>query len=187
MMLKLQKKLAASVAGCSPKRIVFDPAKVEDIKEAITKTDIRLLIGDGTINVLPARGVSRGRANQIQLQKRRGLRRGAGSRKGKATARTPRKETWVKKIRAQRLFLKSLQEASIITHDIYRDLYSRAGGGYFRSINHIKIYMNEHSLTQKKKNVQQPTVQAGIENSAKEQKNMKKKTASAAPNELKKE
>jgi len=153
MMLKLQKKLAASVAGCSPKRIVFDPSKLEDIKEAITKTDIRLLLGDGTIKVIPKRGVSRVRANKIQLQKRHGLRRGAGSRKGKAGARTPGKETWVAKIRAQRGFLQQLFQSSIITHDVYRDLYKRAGGGFFRSINHIKIFMNEHSLVLKKKAV----------------------------------
>jgi ribosomal protein L19E len=36
MMLKLQKRLASSVAGCSQKRVSFDPARVEDIKEAIT-------------------------------------------------------------------------------------------------------------------------------------------------------
>lgn len=154
MMLKLQKKLAASVANCSPKRVVFDPARLEDIKEAITKTDIRLLIGDGTIKILPKQGVSRVRANKLQLQKSRGLRRGKGSRKGKASARTPGKQTWVKKIRALRRFLKQLLDSKLITHDVYKDMYKRAGGGFFRSISHIKIYLNERELIQKKQEAQ---------------------------------
>ena len=40
MNLNLQKRLAANVIGCSEKRVVFDPSRLEDIKEAITKTDI---------------------------------------------------------------------------------------------------------------------------------------------------
>jgi len=159
MILKLQKKLAAAVAGCSPKRIVFDPARLEDIKEAITKTDIRLLIGDDTIKVLPKQGVSRVRANKIQLQKSRGLRRGQGSRRGKASARTPGKQTWVKKIRALRRFLSKILEAKLITHDVYRDMYKRAGGGFFRSVNHIKIYLNERDLIKKRQHEAQPQKQ----------------------------
>jgi large subunit ribosomal protein L19e len=149
MMLKLQKRLAADVAGCSEKRIMFDPAKLEDIKEAITKTDIRLLIGDGTITVLPKRGVSRARANIIRNKKRRGMKRGAGSRKGRATARTPGKRAWINKIRVQREFLKEIKDKVIIPQETYKDLYRKAGGGFFRSIKHIKIFMNERNLAQK--------------------------------------
>jgi large subunit ribosomal protein L19e len=152
MMLKLQKRLAADVMGCSPKKIVFDPARLEDIKEAITKTDIRLLIGDGTITVLPKRGVSRARARETHTQKRRGLRRGAGSRKGTSTARHPKKRAWINKIRAQRDFLKELKDKTIVTQEVYKDLYHKAGGGFFRSIKHIKIFMDERNLAVKSGN-----------------------------------
>jgi len=153
MMLKLQKRLAADVMGCSPKRVVFDPSKLEDIKEAITKTDIRLLIGDGTISMLPKKGVSRGRANKIKLQKRRGLRRSAGSRKGKASARTPRKQAWVKKIRALRAFIAELREKELISPEDCKRVYMMAGGGFFRSIQHIKIFLTERDMWLKQKKV----------------------------------
>jgi large subunit ribosomal protein L19e len=146
MMLKLQKRLAASVLHCSPKRVVFDPARLEDIKEAITKTDIRMLIGDGAISERPQTGVSRFRANRMKIQKSKGLRKGIGSRKGKATARRPGKQAWMDGIRAQRKFLKYLKANALIKHDAFKELYLKSKGGYFRSIKHIKLYIDEHEL-----------------------------------------
>lgn len=150
MRLTLQKRLAASVSGASEKRIHFDPASLEDVKEAITKQDIRNLINEGVITVLPARGVSRVRANKLRKQKKKGLRKGLGSRKGKSTARNPPKRSWINRVRSQRKFLKRLLEGSIVTHDVYKDLYRKVAGGYFRSIKHIQIFMDERNLVQKK-------------------------------------
>ncbi len=146
MKLKLQKRLASSVMNCSEKRVIFDPAKLEDIKEAITKTDIRLLVGEGLIKEKPKRGVSRSRANKIKVQKSKGLRKGQGSRKGKASAREPKKEAWMRKIRAQRNFLKSLREKNYIQSKTFMNLYRKSSGGFFRSVNHIKLFIKEHKL-----------------------------------------
>jgi large subunit ribosomal protein L19e len=146
MILKLQKRLAANVLNCSPKRVVFDPASLEDIKEAITKTDIRLLIGEGAIWERPEKGVSRFRANKRKRQKSKGLRKGEGSRKGKATARRPKKQAWMDNIRAQRNFLKHLKSNNLLKHGAFKELYVKSKGGFFRSINHIKLYIHEHNL-----------------------------------------
>ena len=64
MDLSNQKRLAADLCKCSIKRIRFDEDRLEDIKEAITKVDIRGLINDRAIIKLPARGVSRSRARK---------------------------------------------------------------------------------------------------------------------------
>ena len=149
MKLKLQKRLAANILGCSEKRVIFDPAKLEDIKEAITKTDIRLLIGEGTIKRSPKKGVSRFRANKRKVQKSKGLRKGEGHRKGRATARESRKEAWMKRIRAQRKFLKNLKIKNLIKAEVYKELYTKSKGGFFRSTNHIKLYMQEHKMFSK--------------------------------------
>jgi large subunit ribosomal protein L19e len=146
MILKLQKRLAATVLNCSPKRVVFDPARLEDIKEAITKTDIRLLVGEGAISERPERGVSRFRANKRKRQKSKGLRKGEGSRKGKATARRPKKQAWMDRIRAQRKFLKYLKENSLLKPGAFKELYVKSKGGFFRSIKHIKLHIHEHEL-----------------------------------------
>ena len=151
MKLKNQKKLAADVMGCSEKRVKFDIERLDEIKESITKIDIKSLINDKAIYCDTKKGVSRVRARKIQKQKSKGKRRGEGSRKGKKTARLPRKKAWMGKIRAQRTLLKSLKDNNIINKEIYRQLYKKSQGGFFRSKRHIKLYIEEHSLIQKKK------------------------------------
>ena len=136
--------------GVSPKRVSFDPASLEDVKEAITKQDIRNLIREGIIRILPARGVSRARANKIKRQKRKGLKKGLGSRKGTKGARSPSKRKWINQVRSQRAFLKRILERKIVTHDVYKSLYRKVGGGFFRSVKHIQIFMDERSLVSKK-------------------------------------
>jgi len=151
MRLTLQKRLSARVMSCSEKRVIFDPARLEDIKEAITKTDIRLLVGEGAIKEKPKKGVSRVRANKRRVQRRKGLRKGEGRRKGKATAREPKKKIWMNKIRAQRKFIRHLKDNQLIKPEIFKQLYTKSKGGFFRSINHIKLYINENKLLLKPK------------------------------------
>ena len=49
MRLTLQKRLAAQMLKCSQKKIKVDETRLEDIKEAITKRDIRGLISENAI------------------------------------------------------------------------------------------------------------------------------------------
>ncbi|RME77657.1 50S ribosomal protein L19e [Candidatus Woesearchaeota archaeon] len=149
MNLKLQKRIAADVFKSSPKRVWFDQAHVEDIKEAITKEDIRALISQGIIREKPPANTSRARARKNLVQKRKGLRRGHGSRKGRATARLPSKLAWMAKVRAQRAFIKELLTKGIIEKTTYNDFYRKVKGGFFRSRRHIKLYMNDNNLAKK--------------------------------------
>ena len=147
--MKLQKRLGASVLGVGKSRVKCDPVNHDVIKEGITKTDVRKLIRDGVIRVLPARGISKGRAKVRAAQKRKGRRRGFGLRKGRATARQNPKRTWMNKIRAQRRLLSELKETKLITIKDYHTLYYKAKGGFFRSVGHIKLYIKEHNLLRK--------------------------------------
>ncbi len=144
--MKTQKRLAAQLLGVSQKKVVFDQQRLADIKESITKTDIRRLIADKAITKRPTSESSKSRARKIKVQKSKGLRKGKGSREGKRTARLPRKENWMNKIRSQRKFLSELRTSSVITNETYRKLYLKAKGGFFRSTRHIKIYLDEHKL-----------------------------------------
>ncbi len=143
MMLGVQKRMAADVLGCSPKRVVFDTEKLSEIKEAITKSDLRALIDQGVISKLAARGNSRSRARFNFAQKRKDKRKGQGSRKGAAGARTNRKEVWVNKVRLQRKFLKSLRESKVIQNAEFVELYKKIKGGFFRSKRHMELYLTE--------------------------------------------
>ncbi|MEE9525240.1 MAG: 50S ribosomal protein L19e [Candidatus Woesearchaeota archaeon] len=149
--LKLQKRLASDILKCSEKRIVFDQDKLEDIKEAITKLDIKSLISGEAIKRKPVKGVSRVRARKITIQKSKGKRKGPGSTKGKKTARLPKKKAWIGKIRIQRRFLKELRDKEFISKSNYHGLYRKSKGGFFRSKRHIKLYLEEHKLIQEKK------------------------------------
>ena len=97
MKLIVQKRLAANVLKCSRKRIKFDQDRLSDIKEAITKADIKVMIEDKAIIKKPARSTSRVRARKIKIQKRKGRQRGPGSKKGKKTARLSKKKKWTEK------------------------------------------------------------------------------------------
>ncbi|MFH1589774.1 MAG: 50S ribosomal protein L19e [archaeon] len=151
MNLKTQKKLAASVMKTSKKKIVFNPERLEDIKEAITKTDIRGLVSEDAITKSRIKGTSKVRVRINKSQRKKGLRKGASTRKGKKTARISKKETWMSKIRTQRAFLKLLREKKVIADKTFTDLYSKAKGNLFRSKRHIQIYLEEHKLIIKNK------------------------------------
>jgi large subunit ribosomal protein L19e len=151
MKLSVQKRLAADVLGCSQKRVQFDPERLADIKEAITKVDIKGLVKDKAISKKPVKSVSRARARKIQKQKSKGKQRGHGSRKGKENARGSRKVTWINNVRAQRQMLAKMKEKGIVTTQVYRSLYAKSKGGFFRSKKHLKLYIEERHLAKEKK------------------------------------
>ena len=146
MNLKNKKRLVQSLLGIGKKRIKFDPEKLSEIKEAITKKDIKGLINTESIILKQKKGHSRVRARKILIQKRKGRRKGIGSRKGKFTARLKPKKVWTSKIRVQRDFLRRLKEKELIDNKDYRELYLKSKGGFFRSKKHLKTYINERKL-----------------------------------------
>ncbi len=150
MKLNVQKRLSASILKSSKKRIKFDQDSLEDIKEAITKDDIRGLIKNRMIIKENKKGVSRARANEKKAKKARGQKKGHGKRKGKKTARMPKKELWMAKIRKQREFLRELKDKGLVSTKTYRMLYLKAKGGFFRSKRHLKLYINDNRLFESK-------------------------------------
>ncbi len=141
MDLRFQRRLAAEVLECGINRVWFDPDALDEIATAATKDDIRELIERGLIKRKPVKGVCRVRINKRKAQKRKGRRRGHGRRKGKSTARMPRKRAWIIRIRALRRRLKFLKEKGVLDSRTYRMLYRKAKGGEFRSVSHLNAYL----------------------------------------------
>ena len=139
--VKFQRRLAAEIFKCGEDRVWMDPNALEEIKEAVTKEDIRFLIKRGLIKKIPKRGISRGRINYLRMQKEKGRRKGPGSRKGKKYARYPRKLRWIKSIRGIRRTLKDLRDSDKIDSPTYRKFYRLAKGGTFKSKNHLLMHM----------------------------------------------
>ena len=150
-MLGVQRRLAADILKCGENRIRFDPGRIEDIKEAITKADIRALIGNGAIMKRRLLSTSRFWARNISKQKRSGKQKGAGSRKGKKTARLEPKRRWINNIRLQRNFIKTLRDKNAITTAMYHELYFKSKGGFFRSLRHLKMYTQERGIFKNEK------------------------------------
>lgn len=144
--MKTQKRLAASVLKTSPYKIKFSQSRLADIKEAITKSDIRMLVSEKAIKKDAVKGISRVRANKLKVQKSKDLRKGPGSREGKKTARLSKKKNWMNKVRSQRKLLAELKEKSKISNATYRELYYKSKGGYFRSRRHILLHLTEKEL-----------------------------------------
>ena len=148
-MLDVQRRLAAQMLKCGKNRVKFDPDSLEEIKEAITKADIRGLIGKRIISKKRLLNTSRFWARKTKHQKGLGKQKGHGSRKGKKTARTNPKRTWINKIRLQRSYIKSLRDSNSLLPDHYHELYMKSKGGFFRSLRHLKLYIEERGFIKK--------------------------------------
>jgi large subunit ribosomal protein L19e len=153
MDLSLQKKLASEILGVGKDRIWIDPNKIQDVSKALSRSDILDLIDKGIIRVKKVKGQSRTWANYIKEQKKKGRRRGAGSRKGGKKARLDKKENWIKRIRAIRNLLRELKEKNIIDKKLYRDLYKRAKSNEFKSKRAIIIYLKDLGILKNEKEV----------------------------------
>ena len=139
-----QRRLAAALSKRTVKRIRFSPEKLNDIKEAITRADIRGLLASDAIKLLPKRGNSRARIRLAAKQKAKGRRRGQGRRKGTKNARLSTKSVWVARVRLQRRTLKEMKKSGKISQQSYVALYKKAGGGFFRSRRHLELYIEEN-------------------------------------------
>ncbi len=146
-----QKRMAAKILKRGSNAIKIDPLKIADMDEVMTRSDVKKLINNGTIKAIRKQGVSRSRARKIALQKAKGRRKGIGSRKGTKKTREPKKLKWMKKIRALRAELKRMRSSNAIKINIYRNLYNKSSGGFFRSKRHLKLYLKEHELLSEKK------------------------------------
>jgi large subunit ribosomal protein L19e len=148
--LKSQRRIAAEILKVGQNRVWIQPDRIEDVEAAITREEIRKLIHEGIIKPLSEKGVSRARVNLLREKKRKGRRRGAGSRSGSAHAKISKKEAWMSKIRALRKRLRELKTGKIITESTYRKLYKMASSGRFESVADLERYLKAHELWRKR-------------------------------------
>jgi len=131
MNLRNKKELASKVLGAGKNRIKFDSARLKEIKEAITKQDIKDLYKDGFIEVKPEKG-------RRKLKKRK-LRRGPGKIKRKIYKR---KKTYVKITRKLRAYLKELKKRGEISRQDYWDLRKKVKSKFFKNKLGLKEYLH---------------------------------------------
>jgi len=151
MNISNQRRISARIMRVGKKRVWFDKDRVGEIKEAITSADLSKLMQESAIQKRPIKGTSRVRARKRLVQRRKGRQSGPGTKKGKQTARLPKKVKWMILVRGLRSFLKESKDNGLLKSSNYRSLYLKIKGGFFRSKRHLKLYMNEHNMFESKK------------------------------------
>ncbi len=139
--LRNQRRMAASILKCGINRVWMDQDRVDEIAKAVTRDDIRVLIHGKAIRSRPKKGISSGRKRYIANQKKKGRRKGHGSRKGAKYARFPRKRRWIQTIRPIRAYLRELRDNKLIDPSTYRKYYMKAKGGEFRNKRHLRMHL----------------------------------------------
>ena len=135
--LRKKRELIARMLGIGTNRVKFEPDKLDDIADSITREDLRSLVKRGKIWTNKVKGTSRGRAKTKQaIRKKSGL--GPGSKKGKKTARMGKKSAYVTKIRSMRHHLKVMKDRNEINRQTYWLTYKKVDGGQVRSVSHLR-------------------------------------------------
>ena len=127
MNLTIKKELASKVLKVGKNRIHFNSENLAEIKEAITKQDIRDLYEAGIITIKEITG----RKKIV----RRKTRRGPG--KIKKTV-NKRKQVYVKITRKLRNYIKELKKLGRITNEDYKTLRKKIRMRAFRSKAHLR-------------------------------------------------
>ena len=129
MNLSKKKNLAARTLKVGKERIVFLESRIKEIKEVITKQDIRDLKNEGAIIVKEVGG------RKKKTEKRR---RSPGKIKKRVNKR---KQEYVKITRKLRKYLAEIKKGDKISKENYYDIRKKIRNRFFRSKSHLKEYL----------------------------------------------
>lgn len=129
MNLKNKKSLAARVLKIGRERIVFLPSRIDEIKEAITKQDIRDLKKEGAIVVKEIKG-------RKKVKRKRKV-RGVGKIKKKVNKR---KQEYVKMTRKLRKHVAVKKKSGELSREEIKDIRNKIRNRKFSSLKNLKEY-----------------------------------------------
>jgi large subunit ribosomal protein L19e len=132
MNLNKKKILAARTFNVGKERIIFIQERLDEIKEAITKQDIRDLKQDGAILIKEIKG-----RTKVKNKKRK---RSAGKIRKKLKER---KKNYVIITRKLRNYVKELKKHGKLSQEEFREIRKRIKEGKFKSKKNLKNYLEE--------------------------------------------
>lgn len=133
MNLKKKKQLVARTFNIGAGRIAFDSERIDEIKEAITKQDMRDLLSSGVIFIKEVKG----RRKEKQRKRRK---KGPGKIKKKIKNR---KQRYVKITRKLREFVRQLKLQGRISKEDYKIIRKQIRARMFRSKEHMNELIKE--------------------------------------------
>jgi len=125
MNLRKKKKLAAKVMGVGINRVILNNARLEEIKDAITRQDILDLIKDKAITLREVKGRT--------INEKKG-RRKYGSIRKKIKRR---KKHYAIKVRKHRNYISKLKKQNKISNEKYNGLRKKIKQNLFKDIKHL--------------------------------------------------
>lgn len=129
MKLTTQKRMAADTLGVGLNKVSFDPLRLDEIKQAITKADIQDLIKDRAIRAKPGR-------KKIKKEHRKRKKSG----RIKMTIAN-RKRKYIFKIRKIRRYVKDQMGSKMISKELADEIRKYAKAGQFKSLRNVKEYI----------------------------------------------
>ncbi len=131
-MIIKKKELAAKALNVGKDRIKFVHARLEEIKEAITKQDIRDLVVAGAIIIKPVKG----RKTNIKRRNKRGT--------GKVRKKVKkRKEEYVKLTRKLRTHVKTLKKEGTLSREEAKEIRKQIKNKAFKSKANLKLNIED--------------------------------------------
>lgn len=127
MSLKKKKNLIAKTLGVGKERVVLNNERLSEIKELITRQDIRDLYASGAISIKPITGRSK--------KQKRKTRRRFGSIKKKIKNK---KTHYIGLTRKLRAYIEELRKQEKITEEQYKTIRKQIKASVFRSKSHLK-------------------------------------------------
>ena len=129
MNLKTKKELAARALKVGKERVLFIRGRLDEIKEAITKQDIRDLYKDGAVKIKEIKG-----------------RKSAGKKSNRSPGNVrkkvnKRKKNYVIMTRKLRNHIKSLKERGELSKEEFKDIRKKIKNKSFKSKTHLKDYV----------------------------------------------
>ncbi len=132
MNLSRKKQLAARTLNIGKERIIFVNERLDEIKEAITKQDIRDLHKDGAIKI-------RNKKGRKKIKKRKTKRREG---KIKKKVKKKKRQLDIRTIRKLRDYVKQLQNQDKISKEKAKELRKKIKNRMFRNKAHLKDQLN---------------------------------------------
>ena len=139
MNLQTKKRLISRTLNVGNSRIVLNGSRLSEIKEAITKQDIRDLLESKAISIKEIKG--------RKTIKKRKTRRRAGSVKKKVNTR---KQDYVKLTRKLRSYVSNLKSSGKISQEEFILIRKQIRAKEFRSLSHLKERIAEMDKGAKK-------------------------------------
>jgi large subunit ribosomal protein L19e len=130
--VKLVRRMAGRIMGRGQSSVRIKPSAMEDVKNVLTRDDVRTLIKDGKLYAVQEKHNLSRYGKMLREKRQEGRGRGIGRRRGTAKARQGNMDH-KKRVRAQRRLLAMLKDEKTINNEQFKQLYALVSGGTFNS------------------------------------------------------